>query len=51
MMKVVVMEVLSLLFVVVVFMYFRTGEAEANTFRINCGANGSVNVEGRRWGW
>lgn len=30
-------------------MYFRTGEAEANTFRINCGANGSVNVEGRRW--
>ncbi|KAL6992185.1 hypothetical protein U1Q18_010293 [Sarracenia purpurea var. burkii] len=43
------MEVWVLLFVLVIFMFFRAGEAEAKTFLINCGTNASVNVDSRRW--
>ncbi|XP_057462386.1 probable receptor-like protein kinase At1g30570 [Actinidia eriantha] len=49
MMKVQGMGILALLFVIVMSLFVRGGEAEAKTFLVNCGANASVNVDGRRW--
>ncbi|GFZ06094.1 hercules receptor kinase 2 [Actinidia rufa] len=48
-MKVQGMGILALLFVIVMSLFVRGGEAEAKTFLVNCGANASVNVDGRRW--
>ncbi|XVF75023.1 hypothetical protein PTKIN_Ptkin13bG0155800 [Pterospermum kingtungense] len=39
---------LSLLFVVLCGL-FTSGEAQTKSFLINCGANSSVNVDGRKW--
>ncbi|XAR59359.1 Non-specific serine/threonine protein kinase [Bertholletia excelsa] len=50
MMKVDGLLTLSLLFLLVISSFLRTGEAtEANTYLINCGTNASVTVDGRRW--
>ncbi|XP_052181239.1 probable receptor-like protein kinase At1g30570 [Diospyros lotus] len=43
------LEIMGLLFLFVISMFVRTGEAESKTFLINCGSNASVNVDGRRW--
>ncbi|KAH7545498.1 hypothetical protein FEM48_Zijuj01G0100200 [Ziziphus jujuba var. spinosa] len=33
----------------VFFLFVETGEAQTRSFLINCGANSSVNVDGRKW--
>ncbi|XP_052203004.1 probable receptor-like protein kinase At1g30570 [Diospyros lotus] len=42
-------KILGLLYLVVISVLVEIGEAEAKSFLINCGANGSVNVDGRKW--
>ncbi|XP_030479974.1 probable receptor-like protein kinase At1g30570 [Cannabis sativa] len=42
-------SVLGLLLLVVFFVFVEIGEAQSNSFFINCGANSSVEVEGRKW--
>ncbi|XP_057471908.1 probable receptor-like protein kinase At1g30570 [Actinidia eriantha] len=49
MMKVQGVGLLALVFVIVISLFVRGGEAEAKSFLVNCGANASVNVDGRRW--
>lgn len=36
-------------FLVIVFLSVSSGEAQSRSFLVNCGANSSVNVDGRRW--
>lgn len=42
-------EVLGLPFLLVLFVFVEIGEAQSKSFFINCGTNGSVNVDGRKW--
>ncbi|KAJ4702975.1 Receptor-like protein kinase [Melia azedarach] len=38
-----------LLFMVIIFVFTRIGEAQSKSFLINCGTNSSVTVDGRKW--
>ncbi|XP_073143305.1 probable receptor-like protein kinase At1g30570 [Henckelia pumila] len=49
MMKVQGLGILSVLFLVIIFVFARTVESQIQSFLINCGSNSSVNVDGRRW--
>lgn len=40
---------LGVVFLVIVFLSVSSGEAQSRSFLVNCGANSSVNVDGRRW--
>lgn len=40
---------LGVVFLVIVFLSGSSGEAQSRSFLVNCGANSSVNVDGRRW--
>ena len=40
---------LGVVFLVMVFLSVSSGEAQSRSFLVNCGANSSVNVDGRRW--
>ncbi|XP_011039809.1 PREDICTED: probable receptor-like protein kinase At1g30570 [Populus euphratica] len=40
---------LDVVFLVIVFLSVSSGEAQSRSFLVNCGANSSVNVDGRRW--
>ncbi|KAF3450295.1 hypothetical protein FNV43_RR06375 [Rhamnella rubrinervis] len=42
-------EFFGMLFLAVIFVFVKTGEAQSMSFLINCGANSSVNVDGRKW--
>ncbi|XP_044507514.1 probable receptor-like protein kinase At1g30570 [Mangifera indica] len=42
-------EVVSLFFVVMIFVFITTGEAQAQPFLINCGGNSTVSIDGRKW--
>lgn len=49
MMKINGIGVLGINLLVIVSLYVRTGEAQTNSFLLNCGTNTTVNVDGRRW--
>ncbi|XP_061950105.1 probable receptor-like protein kinase At1g30570 [Populus nigra] len=40
---------LGVVFLVIIFLSGSNGEAQSRSFLVNCGANSSVNVDGRRW--
>lgn len=40
---------LSINLLILVFLYVRIGEAQKNSFLLNCGTNSTINVDGRRW--
>ncbi|KAJ7015394.1 receptor-like protein kinase [Populus alba x Populus x berolinensis] len=40
---------LGVVFLVTAFLSVSSGEAQSRSFLVNCGANSSVNVDGRRW--
>ncbi|BFG28217.1 hypothetical protein CerSpe_144910 [Prunus speciosa] len=42
-------DIFGLLFLVIVFAFTRTGEAQSSSFLINCGTNSSITVSGRKW--
>lgn len=42
-------EFFSMLFLGVFFVFVKIGEAQTSSFLVNCGANSSVNVDGRKW--
>ncbi|KAF9673169.1 hypothetical protein SADUNF_Sadunf11G0120600 [Salix dunnii] len=41
--------ILGLVFLIVVFLSVSSGEAQSKSVLVNCGANSSVHVDGRRW--
>lgn len=43
------MGVLGIFVLVMIFLFVRTGDAQMNTFLVDCGSNSSVNVNGRKW--
>lgn len=42
-------EFFGFLFLGIFFVFVKNGEAQSRSFLINCGANSSVNVDGRTW--
>ncbi|KAG5235958.1 kinase family protein [Salix suchowensis] len=41
--------ILGLVFLIIVFLSVSSGEAQSRSVLVNCGANSSVHVDGRRW--
>lgn len=48
-MKIQSLRILSILFLVIIFVFASTVESQIQAFLINCGSNSSVNVDGRIW--
>ncbi|KAI5331626.1 hypothetical protein L3X38_021752 [Prunus dulcis] len=42
-------DIFGLIFLVIVFAFTRTGEAQSRSFLINCGTNSSITLSGRKW--
>ncbi|KAJ0083066.1 hypothetical protein Patl1_11426 [Pistacia atlantica] len=42
-------EVMSVFLVVMIFVFIRIGEAQSQSFLINCGADSAVSIDGRKW--